>query len=61
MIDITTVQGYKDFIKESKDQRFNTVLSQNSNDQSYIIDSNSHAVIATINDSVKKYLLEYSY
>lgn len=61
MIDITTVQGYNDFIKNSHNQRYNTILSPNKNEQSYIIDSKSHDVIAHINDSVRRHLLEFSY
>lgn len=61
MIDITTIQGYKDFINNSKDQRYNTILSTTKANQSYIIDSKSHDVIATINDSVRRHLLELSY
>lgn len=61
MIDITTIQGYNDFIKTSNNQRYNTIISANMTEQSYIIDSKSHDVIATINESVKKHLLEFCY
>lgn len=61
MIDITTIQGYNDFIKNSHNQRYNTIISPNVAQQSYIIDSKSHDVIATINESVRKHLLKNCY
>ncbi|CCK71505.1 uncharacterized protein KNAG_0H00900 [Huiozyma naganishii CBS 8797] len=57
MIDITTVEGYDDFVKNHKD--FLVVLPEHSAEhaKSYIIENSNHKVIANIDDSVRKYLI----